>query len=104
MLFTPKPNPSLARWQVPQERPLVPRLWKNTFWLLSSIGPLALYVEIRPVGSKNGNRLGIMAAEATVATAKPPPTSNHFRRRVTRFKKPRLGRIWPPSPDWDRIA
>src|SRR5882724_1913104 len=39
-LETPRPNASLARWQEAQERPLVPRLWKNGFFSL--MGPAAL--------------------------------------------------------------
>src|SRR5271154_1984464 len=99
MLLMPSPIPSLARWHVPQERPLVPKLWKNAFLLLSSIGPFALYVETRPVGSRNGKRLGMMAAEATVASARPPPIASHLRLCATCFKKPHFGRIWPPSPE-----
>src|SRR2546428_10001632 len=45
---------SPARWQVPHERPFVPRLWKNG--LPVSRDPLLLNVATVPLGSANGNR------------------------------------------------
>src|SRR5580693_2539039 len=58
-------------WHVAQLLPLVPRLWKKG--VFSTIGPAVLYVETIPVGSRNGNRLGItITAEATVARHNTP--------------------------------
>src|SRR3989442_8321750 len=51
---------SPARWQVPHERPFVPRLWKNG--LPVSRDPLLLNVATVPLGSANGNRLPIRSA------------------------------------------
>jgi hypothetical protein len=64
-------------WHVAQLLPLVPRLWKKG--VFSTIGPAVLYVETIPVGSRNGNRLGItITAEAAVDRHNIPVTIISF--------------------------
>jgi hypothetical protein len=64
------PNAWSARWQVPQVRPLVPRLWKNAPLLL--ILPRVLNVSMTPVGS--GNPSGLYARWSLVDTGAPNET------------------------------
>ena len=78
-------------WQVAQVLPLVPRLWKKG--LFSWIGPPVLYVATKPVGSRNGNRLGITIAEATVASARTASTGKNRWARKLHSREIVLNRI-----------
>ena len=51
------PHPSVGRWQVEQERPLVPRDWKNAPFRLMGASWM-LYVSSKPLPSGKGNKLG----------------------------------------------
>src|SRR5882672_4906136 len=64
------------------------------------MGPFKLKVAIKPVGSRNGNRLGMIEAETTPAKLSATVNAIHLRVPMRSIFEANLNPMWVPPGFW----